>query len=247
LEVAVFDPFWNFIVSKLPMRLAPNLLTLMGIIFPVMTCCISLYLDQTFSKPMDTWFFLLSAFAFFWYSTIDAIDGKQARRTDNCSPLGQILDHTLDMISHTSFFVFSCQMTLTTTNFWIVILYIPSVMAPHYAIEYRKYFTNFHNIIVGSFGPTEGIMSMILMNLYCALHPQGSLGLFNELINVGGVSITLQKIFLYYPFFISVRYNLENFYFGFIGAKDKIKAILYIYPLIHIYVLFFITTYSQFY
>jgi phosphatidylglycerophosphate synthase len=30
----------------------------------------------------------------FWFQTIDATDGKQARKTDNCSPLGQLLDHS---------------------------------------------------------------------------------------------------------------------------------------------------------
>jgi len=38
----------------------------------------------------------LNGFGIFWYQTLDAIDGKQARKTDNCSPLGQLLDHNLD-------------------------------------------------------------------------------------------------------------------------------------------------------
>jgi phosphatidylglycerophosphate synthase len=49
-----------------------------------------------FSGVLPQWVWLLSAVSMFWYMTLDATDGKQARRTDNCSPLGQILDHNLD-------------------------------------------------------------------------------------------------------------------------------------------------------
>ena len=31
----VFDPWWTFVTHRLPMRLAPNMITLMGIIFPI--------------------------------------------------------------------------------------------------------------------------------------------------------------------------------------------------------------------
>ena len=51
--------------------------------------------------PASVWYF--GAFAVFWYQTLDAIDGKQARRTNNCSPLGQLLDHNLDQVSHIFF------------------------------------------------------------------------------------------------------------------------------------------------
>lgn len=33
------------------------------------------------------------------YSTLDAIDGKQARRTKSSSPLGQLFDHGCDAFS----------------------------------------------------------------------------------------------------------------------------------------------------
>lgn len=34
-----------------------------------------------------------SAFAVFFYLHMDCLDGKQARRTKNSSPLGQLFDH----------------------------------------------------------------------------------------------------------------------------------------------------------
>ena len=97
LEITVFEPYWNFIANNLlPDWLAPNALTLLGLLVPVSCLVTVCYLDPSFTATLPGWVWLLAVFADFWYQTIDAIDGKQARRTDNCSPLGQILDHNLD-------------------------------------------------------------------------------------------------------------------------------------------------------
>lgn len=63
-------------------------MTLLGLIVPFIELFVILYYDWTFSKVLPNWVFLIGALSLFWYQTIDAIDGKQARRTNNCSPLG---------------------------------------------------------------------------------------------------------------------------------------------------------------
>jgi ethanolaminephosphotransferase len=49
-------------------------------------------------KGMDIprWFYLVEAFSYFFYRMLDEMDGKQARRTGNSSPLGLLFDHGLD-------------------------------------------------------------------------------------------------------------------------------------------------------
>jgi phosphatidylglycerophosphate synthase len=42
---------------------------------------------------------LFSAFAVFFYSTLDNMDGKQARRTGSSSPLGLLFDHGCDAVN----------------------------------------------------------------------------------------------------------------------------------------------------
>ncbi|MFM7852058.1 MAG: CDP-alcohol phosphatidyltransferase family protein [Flammeovirgaceae bacterium] len=53
---------------------------------------------------MPSYCFYFLAIAVWTYSTLDAIDGKQARRTKSSSPLGQLFDHGCDSFS-TTFFV----------------------------------------------------------------------------------------------------------------------------------------------
>ncbi|XP_010851742.1 PREDICTED: cholinephosphotransferase 1 isoform X1 [Bison bison bison] len=45
------------------------------------------------------WTYLLCALGLFIYQSLDAIDGKQARRTNSCSPLGELFDHGCDSLS----------------------------------------------------------------------------------------------------------------------------------------------------
>ena len=45
------------------------------------------------------WAFFLSAVGLFVYQSLDAVDGKQARRTKSASPLGELVDHGCDSVS----------------------------------------------------------------------------------------------------------------------------------------------------
>ena len=50
LEINVYEHFWNFIANKcLPDWLAPNALTLIGLLFPVLALGTIMALDPTFS------------------------------------------------------------------------------------------------------------------------------------------------------------------------------------------------------
>ena len=49
-------------------------------------------------KP-PAWANLLCAFGLFVYQSLDAIDGKQARRTNSSTPLGELFDHGCDAVS----------------------------------------------------------------------------------------------------------------------------------------------------
>ena len=91
-EYSVMDkaltPFWNWVVELLPMWMAPNLVTLLGLLIMVASTFMYLPFDQTLSKSFPPSCYIISALSLFAYQTLDAIDGKQARRTGTSSPLG---------------------------------------------------------------------------------------------------------------------------------------------------------------
>lgn len=121
----------------------------------LVTICV---LDPSLSLTLPCWLWLLAWFAAFWYQTIDAIDGKQARRTDNCSPLGQILDHNLDQVTFTCIFISCCSILHLGDDITRILLLAPGVMSAHYSIEYRTHFTKMHQTVIGFIGATEQLL-----------------------------------------------------------------------------------------
>ena len=59
--------------------------------------CVSVNDTHSFQAPRFSCF--LCGLGLFVYQTLDAIDGKQARRTNSSSPLGELFDHGCDSLS----------------------------------------------------------------------------------------------------------------------------------------------------
>ncbi|KAJ8306027.1 hypothetical protein KUTeg_016572 [Tegillarca granosa] len=101
----ITHPFWNWVVELYPKWLAPNLLTLIGFMQLIMNVCLMTYYDPHFYAasrdhpeypPVPNWVWLVCAINNFLSHTLDGTDGKQARRTNSSSPLGELFDHGLD-------------------------------------------------------------------------------------------------------------------------------------------------------
>jgi phosphatidylglycerophosphate synthase len=103
------NPFWNWCVEQVPLWVAPNVLTFLGWLMVIASYAVMLIYDYTFRKDIPSWTFFFAAVCIFAYSTLDAIDGKQARRTKSSSPLGQLFDHGCDSFSVAFFILAICQ------------------------------------------------------------------------------------------------------------------------------------------
>jgi phosphatidylglycerophosphate synthase len=60
-------------------------------------------------RPVPAWVGVYSVICIFLYQSLDAIDGKQARRTKSSSPLGQLFDHGCDGINTLIFHILLWQ------------------------------------------------------------------------------------------------------------------------------------------
>jgi ethanolaminephosphotransferase len=91
-----------------------TLLGFFGIILAYLVLVV--YYSPDLYQPAPGWAYLLAAASIFFYQTMDALDGKQARRTgmqhndiDNVmntclgtsSPLGELFDHGCDALNTT--------------------------------------------------------------------------------------------------------------------------------------------------
>nr|XP_012142219.1 PREDICTED: choline/ethanolaminephosphotransferase 1 isoform X2 [Megachile rotundata] len=95
----LLQPWWDWLVSKVPLWLAPNLITILGLIVNIITTLILVYYSPDAKAEAPRWACFLCALGLFIYQSLDAIDGKQARRTGTSTPLGELFDHGCDSIS----------------------------------------------------------------------------------------------------------------------------------------------------
>lgn len=95
------NPMWNWIVEHLfPMWLAPNLVTLTGVLFiigsHVLLAWHAPFMNGSEAPP---WVHIFAGLSIIAYVNLDCMDGKQARRTGSSSPLGQLFDHGCDALA----------------------------------------------------------------------------------------------------------------------------------------------------
>ena len=161
----VMTPFWNRCVEYLPMWMAPNMVTLIGFLAIVLSACQYLPFDLTLTKSFAPWCYAISSLSFFIYQTLDAVDGKQARRTGTSSPLGQLFDHGLDAWS-TIFTIYSYAQILqigATLPFWI---YLLGMMSGFYTSNWEEYHTEVLRTSINGLGLTEcqlGLCAILLV------------------------------------------------------------------------------------
>ena len=93
----IYSPCLDKLVAYLPENLAPNLITFFSLLCNIIAFIVALFDGGfDFSKPLKTsTCFVIGIFQLL-YQTLDNIDGKQARRTGNCTPFGMLMDHGCD-------------------------------------------------------------------------------------------------------------------------------------------------------
>ncbi|XP_039451896.1 cholinephosphotransferase 1 isoform X2 [Culex pipiens pallens] len=95
----ILQPWWCWLVARVPLWLAPNLITIVGLAVNILTTLILIYYSPDGRSEPPRWASALCALGLFVYQSLDAIDGKQARRTNSSTPLGELFDHGCDSIS----------------------------------------------------------------------------------------------------------------------------------------------------
>jgi choline/ethanolamine phosphotransferase len=136
-----FQPYWRWLVEQMPLNLAPNLITVIGLIINVITSTILIIYCPNANEDPPSWALFLCAIGLFIYQSLDAIDGKQARRTNSSTPLGELFDHGCDSISTVFVTVAFCVTLKLGTYPWFMFLACFIGMMAFYTAHWQTYVT----------------------------------------------------------------------------------------------------------
>ncbi|XP_048480925.1 cholinephosphotransferase 1 isoform X3 [Plutella xylostella] len=164
---AWLQPWWCWLVSKTPLWLAPNLITILGLIINIVTTLILVWYSPDAKSDPPRWACFLCALGVFIYQSLDAIDGKQARRTGSQSPLGELFDHGCDSISTVFIAVGACTaVRLGEYPTWMFFQCF-CAMTLFYCAHWQAYVTG--TLKMGRIDVTEAQYSIILIHLVSAI------------------------------------------------------------------------------
>ncbi|KAJ8769411.1 hypothetical protein K2173_002731 [Erythroxylum novogranatense] len=159
----VLQPFWSRCVTFFPLWMPPNMITLTGFIFLVTSALLGYVYSPTLDTPPPRWVHFAHGLLLFLYQTFDAVDGKQARRTNSSSPLGELFDHGCDA-SHFESMAFGSTAMCGRYTFWFWVI----SAVPFYGATWEHFFTN-TLILPAINGPTEGLMLIYVAHFFTAL------------------------------------------------------------------------------
>lgn len=164
---SLMDPmmqrWWCWLVGQCPLTLAPNLITISGLFINIITSLLLMYFSPDAKQEVPRWACFLCALGLFIYQSLDAIDGKQARRTGTSSPLGELFDHGCDSLS--TVFVslgVACSVRLGTHPYW---MFFQTMMAVtlFYCAHWQTYVSG--TLRFGYIDVTEAQFGVIAMHL----------------------------------------------------------------------------------
>lgn len=163
-------PFWNWLVELLPMWMAPNMVTFIGFVgITAMTgvvCFAAPALVGSESSVFSS-VFAIHAAALFVYQHMDAVDGKQARRTGASSPLGQLFDHGCDCFVNVICALSTSACLDFGASFRLALLAL-SNLTPFFVAQWAEYHLGSCSTSNGYVGVTEGLVLLIGIELHAA-------------------------------------------------------------------------------
>ncbi|KFU95794.1 Cholinephosphotransferase 1, partial [Chaetura pelagica] len=136
------------------------------------------------------WAYILSALGLFIYQSLDAIDGKQARRTNSSSPLGELFDHGCDSISTVFVVLGSCiAIRLGTNPDWLFFCCFVGLFM-FYSAHWQTYVSG-----ILRFGKVDVTEVQIAITMLLLISAYGGTALWDYKVPLVGLELKFLAVF----------------------------------------------------
>jgi len=171
-----FQPWWNYVVTLVPMWVAPNLITITGLAINMIAALLLIYHCPSAREEVSGWIPLALAITMFLYQTLDAIDGKQARRTGSSNALGELFDHGCDSLSNLVLSTAgACAMSMGYIDSFLMMGYCYLALVLFYLSHWQTYVTG--RMRFGQIDATEAQVTMMMIMVITAIAGTGFWGI----------------------------------------------------------------------
>ena len=202
--------FWNWLIEFFPLNIAPNVITFVGFLFEVVSFCFSAICSHGFCTPLPPWCCIFNGISLFIYQTLDNLDGRQARRTQMSSPLGQFFDHGCDAITGVlEMMKVGASLNLYCNRFMFLLTFLMAI---------GFFFTSWQEYVTGAFylgvinGPDEGLLALSCIHILSAFLP--------------GVNTLTQSPFIEIVFYIALVFTVLSIIYDVVKQSLENKSLI---------------------
>ncbi|KAF9116568.1 hypothetical protein BGX27_001424 [Mortierella sp. AM989] len=163
LSKYVLGPYWTKLVTFFPATMAPNTITGLGLLCVVFNVLTMYYYTPDMTGICPSWAYYSFGIGLFVYQSLDAIDGKQARRTGTSGPLGELFDHGCDALNTSLEVILTANAMQLSQSWWTVLSHFLA-LGNFYLSTWEEYHTG--TLFLSAFsGPVEGIIMIVILFL----------------------------------------------------------------------------------
>nr|XP_054761753.1 cholinephosphotransferase 1-like [Lytechinus pictus] len=162
----VMQVFWCWLVEQIPRTIAPNTITIIGLTANIMSTLILIFYCPTATEMAPRWAYAFAALCLFAYQSLDAIDGKQARRTNSSTQLGELFDHGCDAVSIVYVSIGVCTAMQLGTHPWLSFLTCGTACFVYFTAHWQTYVCG--TLKFGKLDVTEGQLGFCAVYLTAA-------------------------------------------------------------------------------
>jgi len=208
----------DYLVTLLPVTIAPNVITIAGFMCVFFCLIVMGFLYGLEAEgPVDGWFKCMTGVLFFTYTVLDNMDGKQARRCGSGSPMGMLVDHGFDAITAIMASILQPRFFQIGNGMVAFICFLMPTI-PFYYCNFSEYYTGVLNLPAIS-GPDE---SEFLFCVLCfASAYVGDELLTNQQINFGFGDQKFSHVLAYFIVIFEVSSILSHTYSTLSNAKNE--------------------------
>lgn len=192
LSTVAVERFFKFLHVYIPESITPNQVTWFGGISIISSLLLTIRFDPSL-RSKGKYLPLINFFLLLFYFSADFMDGMHARRTNQCSSLGSILDHGIDSIAVTAIVV-SVASSLKIGISKIILAWAYNCFIAFYMSGlYLKYVGLFKYSILA--GESRGLLFAMFIHLFSFFAPR-TLEKAKKLVNSKYIAFTCEKPFL---------------------------------------------------
>ncbi|ELA40767.1 uncharacterized protein VICG_02196, partial [Vittaforma corneae ATCC 50505] len=160
--------YCEFLQKHVPKSITPNTITWIGLLSITASFLLTVMLDWTLKNP-PRFLHLVNGISVLVYLTTDSLDGIHARKSNQCSAIGKILDHFVD--SNNVFFclVMLCS-TLKIGYSQIFVCLFLCMLSGFYIVEIVEKYTGYLKFSTIS-GSSEGLYLMVFFHMLAFANP----------------------------------------------------------------------------